>query len=317
MDLDYVHTHTRLLVRSLEWQKQRQDSSYLLRGTDLEDARQWLNQGINKEPRPTDIQIAYIHASLEAREAMLKARRRAKQTVVLTTVLANLTFVIGGLFLISNRMADIAVEQVEFTGFDASFEMEDEFPGHADELAELAQINLLPGQNEPINNSLYQRHQAWLQAINDTDSNARPITYLQAANADEVMVIGDLFRITNPENAYSFRQTLPITEEIREDFVSIHTLEGEIDATGAETGISIYGPIENDVGDPVGVLELRYDAKYLDTYDSHIQSVQDKFSEVTVIAFIIALIWFVISSLIILQATQPPHELLSSGDRSH
>ena len=53
ISMDYVHTHTHLLVRSLEWQKQGQDGSYLLRGSGLADAQQWLTQGINKEPGPT------------------------------------------------------------------------------------------------------------------------------------------------------------------------------------------------------------------------------------------------------------------------
>src|SRR5205807_1561795 len=41
-DLDWVHGHTRLLVRSTEWERSGRDRSYLLAGSDLQAAESWL-----------------------------------------------------------------------------------------------------------------------------------------------------------------------------------------------------------------------------------------------------------------------------------
>ncbi|UBF30745.1 TIR domain-containing protein (plasmid) [Kovacikia minuta CCNUW1] len=68
LDTDQYHVqqHTRLLVRSLEWQKEGQDPGFLLRGKELIDAREWLKLGENKQPQPTDLQRQYIRISYYA-----------------------------------------------------------------------------------------------------------------------------------------------------------------------------------------------------------------------------------------------------------
>jgi WD40 repeat protein len=65
-DLDWVKAHTRLLTRTIEWDRQaesRYKKSLLLRGSDLEKAEQWLAQSGDKEPKPTDLQGLFILAS--------------------------------------------------------------------------------------------------------------------------------------------------------------------------------------------------------------------------------------------------------------
>jgi WD40 repeat protein len=64
-DLDYVRTHTRLLIRANEWDKKLRDDSFLLRGTDLQDAQHWLTRSIGKAPQPTPLQQDYIAVSFE------------------------------------------------------------------------------------------------------------------------------------------------------------------------------------------------------------------------------------------------------------
>ena len=56
-DLDWVQAHTRMLVRAKEWNNNRRDNSFVLRGRDLQDAEHWLAQGGEKEPKPTTLQI--------------------------------------------------------------------------------------------------------------------------------------------------------------------------------------------------------------------------------------------------------------------
>jgi WD40 repeat protein len=62
-DLGWVHTHTRLLTRAIEWKSRQRNAGYLLRGGDLREAEAWLSQNNGKEPRATPLQIEYIRTS--------------------------------------------------------------------------------------------------------------------------------------------------------------------------------------------------------------------------------------------------------------
>jgi WD40 repeat protein len=62
-DLEWVHRHTRLLVRALEWDANNRDRSFLLRGRDLEDGEHWLSVAAQHEtPSATPLQIEYLAA---------------------------------------------------------------------------------------------------------------------------------------------------------------------------------------------------------------------------------------------------------------
>ena len=65
-DLDWKHTHTRLLTRAKEWERNGTDSSFLLRGKDLSEAEQWVVRSAEKEPKPTTRHSQYILASRQA-----------------------------------------------------------------------------------------------------------------------------------------------------------------------------------------------------------------------------------------------------------
>ena len=63
-DLDWVHAHTRLLTRAIDWEAKRENESLVLRGDDLLAAEQWLAQApAKKAPKPTTLQTEYILAS--------------------------------------------------------------------------------------------------------------------------------------------------------------------------------------------------------------------------------------------------------------
>jgi hypothetical protein len=64
-DLDWVRSHTRLLVRAREWDVKGRDSSFLLRGSDLQNSLEWLAQATVKEPKAAALQEDYIRASQE------------------------------------------------------------------------------------------------------------------------------------------------------------------------------------------------------------------------------------------------------------
>src|SRR5262249_52340278 len=79
-DLDWVHAHTRLLTRAIEWENKGKSNSFVLRGEDLRSAEQWLAQaGTKKEPKPTALQTEYILASRKA------ATRRQRITLTAVT----------------------------------------------------------------------------------------------------------------------------------------------------------------------------------------------------------------------------------------
>jgi len=78
-DLDWVHAHTRLLVRAREWENKSHNKSFVLRGSDLRDAEDWLVRSPAKEPKPTSLHNQYIIASRKA------ATRRQRITLSAVT----------------------------------------------------------------------------------------------------------------------------------------------------------------------------------------------------------------------------------------
>ncbi|MFP5272844.1 TIR domain-containing protein [Coleofasciculus sp.] len=80
-DPDYIRNHTRLLLKAMEWEREGQDDSFLLRGKDLKAGEEWLAQSVNKEPSPTELQAQYLNASQELPKRKVKPR-----TVLITSV---------------------------------------------------------------------------------------------------------------------------------------------------------------------------------------------------------------------------------------
>ena len=75
-DLGWVKSHTRILGKALDWEKKGQNSSFLLRGDELNAAEAWLSKASDhKEPAPTALQIDYI------RDSRRDATRRRNLTV--------------------------------------------------------------------------------------------------------------------------------------------------------------------------------------------------------------------------------------------
>ena len=102
-DLDWVRAHTRLLGRSLEWEKLDRDSSFLLRGRDLDDAEQWAAaRSPDHDPQPTPLQLEYVLASRSS------ATRRQRITVAAALVAV---VVAASLALLALVQRNEAVEQ--------------------------------------------------------------------------------------------------------------------------------------------------------------------------------------------------------------
>ncbi|MDP9133400.1 MAG: TIR domain-containing protein [Actinomycetota bacterium] len=62
-DLAWLEVHARLVARSVEWDREERDGSFLLRGDDLKTAQRWLAARAEHHEQPTELQVAYIRAS--------------------------------------------------------------------------------------------------------------------------------------------------------------------------------------------------------------------------------------------------------------
>jgi WD40 repeat protein len=110
-DQDHKKTHTRLELRAIEWEQKGNDESYLLRGSDLEAAEQWLIQSSSgKEPIPTDLQRTYVATSAAGRRA---ANNRQRVVSGVLGALLLLASVAGGLAFAQYRTAQTALNERE------------------------------------------------------------------------------------------------------------------------------------------------------------------------------------------------------------
>jgi WD40 repeat protein len=71
-DLEWERQHTRLTVKALEWDAAGRDRSFLVRGSELAAAEQWLAAGADKDPGPTALEQEYL---LAARAAASRRQR--------------------------------------------------------------------------------------------------------------------------------------------------------------------------------------------------------------------------------------------------
>lgn len=136
-DLDHVRTHTRLLVRAIEWDNKQRNDSFLLRGTDLAEAERWLDAAINpaklKEPQPTEQQKTYIHKSREVEEAnrrLVESGRKARRMVRVGSIVLASTLLLAAIVgTIAGRRLQQAnlqlkVAELEQAGLDATNQFE-------------------------------------------------------------------------------------------------------------------------------------------------------------------------------------------------
>lgn len=75
-DLDWVREHTRLGETAARWRERGESDVMLLRGSELEAARAWLETWRDGAPEPTDLHRAYLNASVEAEDSRTRAERQ-------------------------------------------------------------------------------------------------------------------------------------------------------------------------------------------------------------------------------------------------
>jgi|GEM_PF-1260336 len=60
---EHVRLHTSLLVDANDWEARDRSAGLLLPLNRVDEARAWLNHGANREPKPSQLMVEYIHAS--------------------------------------------------------------------------------------------------------------------------------------------------------------------------------------------------------------------------------------------------------------
>lgn len=91
-DLDYVRGHTRWLNASLDWDGKERDRSFLLSGTELREAEEWLSAASGKDPEPTDAQQELVLAS---RRASVRRQRTVLGAVSVALAVASVLAVVA------------------------------------------------------------------------------------------------------------------------------------------------------------------------------------------------------------------------------
>jgi WD40 repeat protein len=98
-DLAWRDAHTRFAVRTAEWLAHDQDGSYLLRGSDLRSAEEWLKSQAGHREHPTAEQVEYIVASRQA------AARRQRVTIGAVTLALVVAIALAVVALLQRNLA--------------------------------------------------------------------------------------------------------------------------------------------------------------------------------------------------------------------
>jgi len=107
VDREYIQTHNRWAKRTNEWIENKNSDDLLLRGTELELAKNWLSNSLqnNKNPKPTTLQTNFINSSFKLE---LKIKKREQRIYNIKKLM---TFIMGFLMIISLILGIIATKQ--------------------------------------------------------------------------------------------------------------------------------------------------------------------------------------------------------------
>ena len=289
-DLEYVQMHTRLLVRAIEWQSKAQNSSYLLRGTDLDEAERWLLNAA-KKPSPTDLQIEYIHTSRKAELARLRALQKSRRIVILTTLLANLMVSIAGGIWFYKIRVDQATQRIQ-ENLVSAVRM-GTIGTNGDRFAELANLKVPPGTT-PDNSPLYREQQQRIASVHAVFPNAFPRTYI-AGEPGKILWVGDISRILRRRKPTAFLEPFDANHSERNVFDNQETVIMQPYTDELGRWISASAPIKTASGQIVGGMRVDFTEAYVVAERDHVRS--DLVS-----AYLVVLVWLLTLSWIILRA---------------
>lgn len=145
LDTDQAHVrqHTRLLTRASEWERSGHNTSYLLKGAELQEAETWLAESPSKQPRPTRLHSDYIYASERLQ------RRRQRQILAGVSVALAVSLVLTVVSLLLFQTANFERARAE-ENEQLAVAARDEAERNADEARSLA-LSAAARQFESVN----------------------------------------------------------------------------------------------------------------------------------------------------------------------
>jgi TIR domain len=85
-DLEWVKAHTQWGRKALEWEAHEHDASFLLSGSELDEAERWIARQSGKQPAPTELQATYVLRSRQRTTRRLRSTRAAISVALIVAV---------------------------------------------------------------------------------------------------------------------------------------------------------------------------------------------------------------------------------------
>lgn len=125
----------------------------------------------------------------------------------------------------------------------------------------------------------YWQHLAWLKTVHDIEPRANPYTYVKGENPNEVLFIGDILVVTDPDNSAAFRESYISKGGMWGGLTGLNKkLIPYVDKWGS--WVSAYAPIANSKGELIGAMGMDFRADY-------VRQVQQAIRDRVVLAFAI------------------------------
>ena len=114
---NHLRFHTDLLVQAQRWDRQGRAPTLLLAPVRIDQARLWLTEGAQRSPKPSQLQVAFIHAS---RRQKPSPKRAISKLLIAGIALAALVLAVAlGLRSVADNQAN-ATSTAEFLGASAA-----------------------------------------------------------------------------------------------------------------------------------------------------------------------------------------------------
>jgi WD40 repeat protein len=167
-DLEWVSKQTQLLNQATEWEKRNKNNSYLLQGTNLEEAEKWMAEASGKENRNVlPLQAEYIQTSRKASE------RRQRMLLAGVSLALVVSIVLSIVALFARNAAQVAQKDAEA----------------AQAVAETAQAEAETNRQEAEKNAQIadENRQEAVKSQQEAENNAR--LALAASNAAQAQAL--------------------------------------------------------------------------------------------------------------------------------
>ncbi len=102
-DLEWVKAHTLWGSKAREWETHGRDRSFLLSGSELSEAEQWLARQAGKEPAPTELQATYVLLSRQRTTRRLRITLAAAAVALLVAIALSVVALIERSSAIANQ----------------------------------------------------------------------------------------------------------------------------------------------------------------------------------------------------------------------